>query len=53
MSLQRISCHGRTAEASEMMLAAVPVNANSTSASGESNTARMASAARSVTGSSP
>ena len=39
--------------ASAMMLAAVPVNANSTSAPGESKAAFRASAARRVTGSAP
>ena len=53
MSLHRISCHGRTAALSAMMLAAVPVNANSTSACGESKTARRRSVARQVTGSVP
>ena len=53
MSLHRISCHGRTAALSAMMLAAVPVNANSTSACGESKTARRRSVARRVTGSVP
>ena len=52
-SLQKISCHGLVAADSAMMLAAVPVNVNSTSASGQSNALRTASAARSVTGSAP
>lgn len=53
MSLQRISCQGRVAAASAMMLAAVPVNANNTSAPGQPNASRSASAARAVTASAP
>ena len=52
-SLQRISCHGLTAAVSAMMFAAVPVNANSTSAPGEAKAALSVSAARAVMGSPP